>query len=191
MDTSIPSGASGWDEPDQLHGPNNIGMRAPDFSVPALKSPDLSAPGIALDVFSEFDADPAVPDLTEYGRPPGLDIHNLQGDGPAMFRPDPLLDDLLDYDVPGGASVQHDPTRPDPLVPDLQQPQLAPDVEMTSRPGELAPEALDVMHTQLTYQQLDDVPYSQVFMDQSGMNTTRRRHMDLLMHGLDNEEHNS
>ena len=177
MDTNVPS--------DQLHGPD---FGVPDFSVPALKPGDLSTPGIALDVFGEFDADPAVPDLTEYSRPEGLDIHNLQGDGPAMFRPDPLLDDLLDYDVPGGASVQHDPTSPDPLVPDLQHPQLTPGVEMMSRPGDLAPEALDVMHAQLTYQQLDDVPYSQVFMDQSGMNTTRRRHMDLLMHGLDSEE---
>ncbi len=182
MDASVPYDASSQDASDQLHGPD---FGVPDFTVPALKHGDLSTPEIALDVFGEFDADPTVPDLTEYGRPPELDIHNLEGNGPAMFRPDPLLDDLLDDDVPGGASVQHDPTRPDPLVPDFQHPQLTPGIEMTGRPGELAPGALDTMHAQPMYQQLDDVPYSLVFMDQSGMNTKQRRHMDLLMHGLD------
>ncbi|HEY7416385.1 MAG TPA: hypothetical protein VH593_14425 [Ktedonobacteraceae bacterium] len=171
------------DTPSEQFNEPDFGV--PDFAVPALKHGDLSTPGIALDVFGEFDADPAVPNLTEYGQPDGLDIHNLQGDGPTMFRPDPLLNDLLDYDVPGDASVQHDPTMPDLLVPDFQHPQLTPDIKMTGRPGDLAPGALDVMHEQPTYQQLDDVPYSQVFMDQTGMNTTRRRHMDLLMHGLD------
>jgi hypothetical protein len=30
--------------------------------------------------------------------------------------------------------------------------------------------------------------YDEVFMDQSGMNNTRRGHNDLMMHGLDAEE---
>ena len=42
--------------------------------------------------------------------------------------------------------------------------------------------------TATTYQQLDDKAYPEVFMDQSGMNATSTRHMDLLMRGLDAEE---
>jgi hypothetical protein len=59
---------------------------------------------------------------------------------------------------------------------------------MTERPGDLAPSALEQMHQSPAYQQFGTVPYNQVFMDQSGVNSTRRRHYDLLMHGLDTVE---
>lgn len=157
----------------------------PDFTQPALKSPGIATSGISFDHQTGFSADPMLPDLTEYHRPYGLDIHNLDGDGNALFRPDPLLSDLLDYEVPSGATVSHDPLVPDPLVPDLQQPQMISDVEMRERPGDLDPAALQQLHIQPLYQQLDSIPYNQVFMNQSGMNSTRRRHNDLLMGGLD------
>jgi len=76
---------------------------------------------------------------------------------------------------------------PDRLLPDLQHPDLT--VQMQDRPAELDPSALHVMHLDLTYQQLNQKTYPEVFMDQSGTNTTRSRHMDLLMRGLDAEEH--
>jgi len=47
---------------------------------------------------------------------------------------------------------------------------------------------LEQMHQSPAYQQFGTVPYNQVFMDQSGVNSTRRRHYDLLMRGLDTVE---
>jgi len=157
----------------------------PDFTQPALKPLGTATSGISFDQQAEFSADPMLPDLTEYHQPYGLDIHNLNSDGHALFQPDPLLSDLLDYEVPSGATVSHDPLAPDPLVPDLQQPQMTPDVEMQERPGDLDSHALQQLHIQPLYQQLDGIPYNQVFMNQSGINSTQRRHNDLLMGGLD------
>ena len=157
----------------------------PDFTQPELKPGSTAASGISFDQQAEFSADPMLPDLTEYRRPYGLDIHNLNGDGSALFQPDPLLSDLLDYEVPSGATISHDPLAPDPLVLDLQQPQMIPNVEMQARPGDLDPDALQQLHIQPLYQQLDGIPYNQVFMNQSGMNSRQRRHNDLLMGGLD------
>jgi hypothetical protein len=157
----------------------------PDFTQPALKSAGSATPGISFDQQAEFSADPILPDLTEYHRPYGLDIHNLDSNGQDLFRPDPLLAELLDYEVPSGATVRRDPLAPDPLVPDLQQPQTTPDVEMQERPGDLDPDALQQLHIQPLYRQLDGIPYNQVFMDQSGVNSMQRRHNDLLMGGLD------
>ncbi len=174
----------------------------PDFSQPALKLAAGNTPAITFEQRAEFAADPMLPDLDTYRQPYGLDIHNLAGvsnssllpgdDSPnplvqSLFKPDPLLADLLNYELPSGASVCRDPLAPDPLVPDLQQPQMFPDVVMRNRPGDLDPDALQQMHLQPLYKQLDGVPYAQVFMDQSGMNTTQRRHYDLLISGLDSE----
>lgn len=161
---------------------------SPDFAslhVP-LQPYDLDA-GMNYAYGAEFAADPLLPDLTEYRQPYGLDVHNLEGPGHPLFRPDPLLGDLLAYEVPAGATVVRDPLMPDPTVPDLQHPTLEPEVHMSMRPGDLAEEALQTMHLQPTYAQLDGVPYSQSFMDQSGTNTARRRHLDLLQSGLDAE----
>ena len=54
---------------------------------------------------------------------------------------------------------------------------------MTERPGDLDPSALEQMHQSPAYQEFGTVPYNQVFMDQSGINSTQRRHYDLLMCG--------
>lgn len=187
------AGVEGVPTPAQLSRPAPDQVNGPDFGVPDFHVPDLQAAGdapggVSLNMVGELEADPMVPDLDEYHRPYGLDIHNLQGRGPAMFRPDPLLNDLLDYKQPNGMIVCNDPLMPDPTLPDLQQPRLTPDVSMSNRPGDLAPGALKVMHEQPTYQQLDGASYPDVFMDQAGMNTTRRRHMDLMMWGLDSSE---
>lgn len=168
-----------------MHNPD---FGQPDFSQPNLEPGNLIAPGITLDQRAEFAPDPMVPDLAAYRQPYSLDIHAFAGEQAELFRPDPQLGDLLAYEVPSGASVNRDPLASDPLLPDLQQPQLTQDVEMSSRPGDLDPGALEQMHLQPTYQQLDGVPYSQVFMNQAGMNTARRRHYDLLMSGLDSAE---
>lgn len=171
-----PAAANGIHQPD-------FGL--PDFTQPALKPVGAAASAIGFDQQAEFAADPMLPDLTEYHQPYGLDIQNLNGDGNVLSLRDPLLSDLFDYEVPSGVTIYHDPQASDPLVPDLQQPQMALDVEMQERPGDLASDALQQLHRQPLYQQLDGIPYDQVFMDQSGVNSRQRRHNDLLMGGLD------
>jgi hypothetical protein len=135
---------------------------APDSSVPQLAPYDLIGPGI--DLQSSQATDPLLPDLSEYARPYGLD-----------FPQDTALPQAL-------AQI-------DPLLPDLQHPDLTAQTQMPDRPGDLASDAIDAMHLDLTYQQLDDKTYPAVFLDQAGDNSTRARHMDLLMRGLDEEEH--
>jgi hypothetical protein len=127
-----------------------------------------------------------VPELAPYDlTAPGIDLHNA-------LQTDPLLPDLSDYAHPYGLAIQ--PALPDnqmqsdPLLPDLQHPDLTQQTQMPARPGDLADDALDVMHLGLIYQQLDAKTYPEVFLDQSGVNTTLSRHMDLLMRGLDQEE---
>jgi hypothetical protein len=185
------AGVEGVLSPSQLvrRSPNQINtpdFGEPDFSQPELESSDLIEPGINYAYGSEFAPDPALPDMTEYRHPYGLDIHNqMQAD---LFTPDPLVGGGLEYDQPNGITISRDPRESDPLLPDMQQSQFTQDVHMVERPGDLDPSALEQMHLSPAYQQLGTVPYNQVFMDQSGMNSTRRRHYDLLMRGLDGEE---
>jgi len=166
--------------PNIIHDPD---FGVPDFTQPDLKPYDPGGPGIDYAYGSEFAPDPLLPDLSDYRQPLGLDIRSND-----ILAVDPPLSDLLQYDVPDGITLYRNPLDADPLVPDLQNPQLTQDVQMLQRPGDLDASALQQMHMQPTYQQLDDVPYNQVFMDQSGMNSARRRHYDLMMSGLDAEE---
>ncbi len=133
----------------------------PDTTVPDLALYDLTGPGI--DLLSALPADPLLSNGSEYAHPYGLDIVQ-------------------------NASIPHEPAQIDPLLPDLQHPDLTQQTHMPERPGDLATNALDAMHLDLTYQELDNKTYPAVFMDGSGTNTTRSRHMDLLMQGLDQEE---
>lgn len=159
---------------------------APDMHVPTLAAHDLAEPGI--DLHPPFVANPLMPDLTEYDHPIGLDVypdpHTLSA---ARQQVDPLLADLLEYPQPAGMVITRDLATPDPLVPDLQHPDLTPQVRMLERPGDLDASALEVLHASATYQELEQKIYPGVFMDQSGVNSTRSRHMDLLMRGLDME----
>jgi hypothetical protein len=182
------AGVSGVPEPDALarpfspEGHNDPTFIAPDFSIPGLKPYDLVGPGI--DYFHELSVDPVLPDLTEYEHPRGLDIQ-----GNDLLKPDPQLADLTEYDNPMGLEITRHPLLPDPLVPDLQNPDLTQQTEMPAdeRPGELSTCALDVMDPE-TKAQVADKDYPDVFMDQSGMNNTRSRRMTLLMDGLEDEE---
>lgn len=193
--TPIPTlnlaGVEGVPSPSQLVEPSPNQVNAPDFgkpdfSQPGLQSYDLTAPGINYSPSSAFAPDPMLPDLTEYRHPYGLDVYN-QG-STDLFMPDPLMGALLADNLPKGLTVVHNPQEPDALMPDLQHPQLTQDVHMTERPGDLASSALEQMHQSPIYQQFGTVPYNQVFMDQSGANSSQRRHYDLLMHGLDTVE---
>jgi len=142
---------------------NTATFTLPETSVPPLRPYDLTEPGI--DLHAEFAADPLLPDLTSYDLPYGLQ-----------------------YERDQGQSLSQDLVEPDPLLPDLQHPDLTQQTHMLDRPGDLDASALDVMHTSVTYQLLDAKAYPEIFMDATGMNNSRSRHMDLLMHGLDAEE---
>jgi hypothetical protein len=181
------AGAQGVPAPDRpAQSPAAASGNAPTFSGPDMRAPalapyDLSQPGI--DFYPALQADPLLPDLDDYDHPSGLDIWPT-----TSGSIDPSLADHLLDDRPTGLDVTHDATEPDPPLPDLQHPDLTPQVRMLDRPGDLDASALSIMHLGATYQQLDDKGYPEVFMDQAGMNTSRTRHMDLLMRGLDAEE---
>jgi hypothetical protein len=158
----------------------------PTFQAPVADTTTLNTANVADDLISfeprsEYSPDPALPDLSGYTRPFGLDMHV----GPMEFwKPDLPKGDLLHYDVPEGMSVMHHPRQADPLVPDLQHPILDQQVTMHERPAAMSTDAMNILQSS-AYTPLDDVPYTYAFMDQHGMNTTRRRHFDLMMRGLD------
>lgn len=154
---------------------------APDFDVPPLKPYDLTSPGI--DAPAPLQPDAHTSDLLQFARPLGLDIYSASE---APMQPDPFAPDLDDYDRPAGLAMPG-PLMTDPALHDLQAPILK-QVEMPERPADLAPGALAAMRDDETYRQLGETPYRQVYMDAAGVNSTRRRHMDLLMRGLDDEE---
>jgi hypothetical protein len=159
------AGAQGVPAPSQL-----ASSPTPQVNAPTFTQPDTTAPSLAAH------------DLTG----PGIDLHKPSA-------ADPQLPDLKDYAHPHGLAIQlplwSDSARqPNSDLPGLQDPDLRQQVHMQDRPGDLDASALNTMHQQATYQQLDGKQYPEVFMDQSGMNNTRTRHMDLLMRGLDAEE---
>lgn len=152
----------------------------PDMRVPELTPDDLAEPGITL--HPAFTLDPQVPDLKLYDHPEGIDIYTH------ALLTKPAEDQLPVYERPDGLDTTRTEMEPDPLLPDLQHPDLTQQVHMLDRPGDLDGSAMRVLHLDATYQQLADKTYPAVFMDQSSVNSTRTRHMDLLMRGLDAQE---
>ncbi len=195
------AGIDGWPPsvsslaPDDSMLPDQVGeviapqYGMPDFSELGLQPFNLVTPGVHLDIPAEFEADPLVPDLTSYNRPYGLNVHNITGDTADLWRPDPVLADLIQPDIPDGiVPVISHLDQPDPLLPDLQNPQFTPGVHMLDRPGDLDARAQGIMSLDPTVQSASSVPYNQNFMDVSGINATRRRHLDLMTNGFQSEE---
>ncbi len=177
------AGLQGVPTPDSLARPSATPqLNAPTFTEPDMHQPqlaegDLSEP--AADVQSSLAVDPSLPALTAYERPIGLALYSAfdaQTLGPWLST------------ATQGLDLTNDVLAPDPLLPDLQHPDLTPQVTMPDRPADLDSSALQTMHLEKTYQQFADKTYPAIFMDQSGMNNSRSRHMDLLMGGLDAEE---
>ncbi|GAC1406562.1 MAG: hypothetical protein NVSMB49_26240 [Ktedonobacteraceae bacterium] len=160
------------------------------YDVPTMKPYDLTSPGITY--IPEFATDPALPDLDDYNHPYGLDL-STQGMSPdlQLAHAVPSPSDIASSLYPGlgflTLDVQQNGTDVDPALPDLQHPILTQQIHMPSdeRPGSLDPNALDVLHASLSYQEASDMDYPGVWMDQRGMNTARTRHMSLLLDGLD------
>ncbi len=188
------AGAQGVPSPQMLAQPNSTPtILLPDFGtqsydIPSMKPYDLTGPGITY--MPEFAADPALPDLEEYAHPYGLDL-SMQAADPQLVSDVPTPAEITSSLYPGlgfsTLNVQHKVTDVDPLVPDLQYPDLTQQTQMPvdERPGDLDPSALDVMHATLSYQQASDSTYPEAWMDSRGMNTTRSRHLSLLNDGLD------
>ena len=188
------AGVQGVPSPQILVQPNSTPtILLPDFGtqnydIPPMKPYDLTGPGITY--MPEFAADPALPDLDEYTHPYGLD-QSMQSVDPQLAADVPTSSEITSSLYPGlgfsTLNVQHNVTDVDPLVPDLQYPDLAQQTQMPAdeRPGDLDPSALDVMHATSSYQQASDTTYPEAWMDSRGMNTTRSRHLSLLNDGLD------
>ncbi|HTK10597.1 MAG TPA: hypothetical protein VL485_25720 [Ktedonobacteraceae bacterium] len=192
------AGSHGIPDPRNLFQDRPNTVHQADYGIPDLHMPELSGEDLArapLTVVAEFAPDPLLPDPLAGPLPFALDLHR-----------DPLHDDeLLSASMPAEGDlalqgwpglgfeqlrVTHDILAPDPLLPDLQQPEIEQQVTMPAeeRPGDLAPDALAVMHQSLRYQQIADKDYPEVFMDQRGTNDRRSREFTLLMKGLDAEE---
>lgn len=175
------AGSQGVPTPDSLaRPPATAELNAPTFIEPDMRQPqlaegDLSEPAIAIQ--SPLAVDPSLPALATYDQPIGLTIYSAFD----AQTPDPWSSADLQGLTNGGLT-------PDPLLPDLHHPDLTPQATMPDRPADLASSALQIMHVEKTYQQLANKTYPAIFMDQSGMNSSRSRHMDLLMGGLDAEE---
>lgn len=156
---------------------------SPDMMVPSIKPYDLQQPGITLQ--PEWTPDPALPDLDAYNHPYALDFHDGMVPSQVILDHIPSDAEIAASLYPGLGfpmlSLSTDVTEPDPLLPDLQHPQLTPDVEMApeDRPADMAPGALDSIDDQ---DEDKDYPSSQ--MDGSGVNTPRARRSALRNAGL-------
>jgi hypothetical protein len=192
------AGGAGVPTPDQLvqrsHWnvplPPDYGL--PDFSTPTLKGNDLADAG--LNLIPEFEPDPSIPDLRAIPQPFAVDMPDGMQSPPMIAQDIPGDEEIARSLYPGlgfpGLTINRDVREPDPSIPDLQHPDLRPQVSMApdERPGELDPSALDVMHASIQYEQVRDKQYPAVQMDQHGMNNHRSRDFTMLMKGLDNEE---
>lgn len=181
------AGAQGAPSPDEIARPSSApATNAPTFSLPNMTVPPLSTHDLtepAVDHIPALTLDPTLPTLIPDDRPDGLDISS--GISTVITVPDPIMS----FDIPqNGQETTHSLLQPDPLLPDLQHPELELPVHMQDRPGELDASALHVLHLDATYKQLADKSYPGVFMDQKEANTTRVRRQSLLMRGLTGEE---
>jgi hypothetical protein len=189
------AGSAGVPTPDQLvlrslwDGPQPVDYGAPDFSIPALQDGDLA--GAGLNVIPAFAPDPTLPDLNAVPQPFAVYMSNEMEVEPVIAQDIPS-DAEIDSSLFAGAgfsglSIISDIRQPDPSMPNLQHPQVQPQI-MSERPGDLDPDALDVMHNSTQYEQIRAKQYPAVQMDQQGMNNRRSRKFTLLMKGLDSEE---
>jgi hypothetical protein len=193
------AGSVGIPTPDQVNQkllwdliPPDYGT--PDFSTPRLQDGDLAGADLNLIPPDYSTPDPSLPDLRDIPAPFAVDMPDGMQPSPVIALDIPNDEEIARSLYPGlgfsGLSVNRDLREPDPPIPDLQHPDLRPQVSMNpdERPGDLDPSALDVMHASLQYEQVRDKEYPAVQMDQRGMNNHRTRDFTMLMKGLDKEE---
>ncbi len=154
-----------------------------NYAIPPIKPYDLTSPSITY--VPEFTADPELAGSTN---PFGLDASTQGMDtDPQIAHDIPTPAEVANSLYPGlgfpTLDVLHTVTDADPLLPDMQNPDLTQQRQMPvdERPGSMDPSALDAISSQ----QSSDTPYPGVWMDQHGMNSTRSRHLSLLDTGLE------
>jgi hypothetical protein len=192
------AGSQGVPSPRQLAQPsrpqsavNDPTFSKPNFSVPSLERADLSEPGVTLHV--PFTPDPLLLTSDEYTQPSVLDIVTGQ-DSRQVLAPASDEDAApSELEMPPGfgfsmLNVNPGVATPDPLVPDMQQPTLAPQVTMQERPADMDASTLSDLDDELLSELLTGKGYPGVQMDQRGNNAARARHLTLLTDGLLDEE---
>jgi hypothetical protein len=121
-------------DPDPYPKANNPTFTASMMAMPSVKDYDLQAPGI--DQIPEYSPDPYTGDLLDFDRPKGLLELSVNQSNPLAGLIDPNLPNLADYDYPANL-LMPSTMAVDPVLPDLQQPQLEQDVHMADRPSEM------------------------------------------------------
>ncbi len=150
--------------PPEIHSAT---FTAPDSSTPGLSKSDFGV--AALDTPPGLSPDPPLPDLTAYPQPIGLAIYDAD-----PLAPDPFLHEPLASEIPPQLQFREDPLHPDTLLPDLAHAPLTPQQSMPQRPGDLAAEAL-------AYAASSPSDYVTAFSHQLADNSSRARHMALLL----------
>ncbi|HEY0756892.1 MAG TPA: hypothetical protein VGD98_23265 [Ktedonobacteraceae bacterium] len=174
--------------PAQLAAAQGIGgVNTPSFSAPTGSVPTLRAGALSraeLDMPEPLAADPALADLTQFAQPGGLSIVAASSD---LTPLEWVQAESWEHDRPAGLSIAGG-LQVDPLLPDLQDPQLEQDVYISDRPGDLASGALAEMAEDASYKRLPDHAYQALWMQQAGDNQRRERHLGMLYLGLEREE---
>ena len=125
---------------------HNDVVNDPTFTAPSLEQPTLAMKagdiaGATIRHNDEMQPDPLMPDLSDYEKPIGLNIHGA-ATGIQLTVASPSTPDDTDYDHPPQMQeLVRDVMTPDPQLPDLQSPILTQEVTMDERPGELSPYA--------------------------------------------------
>lgn len=193
------AGSQGVPSPQQLSRSTSTrsAIIPPSYGRPNLSTPPLERANLAqlgLTLHPSFTPDPLLPTLADYSQPTDLDIISTDNqqqlltpdvDAAANAATQAMLADGFGFSA---LSINHDVAMPDPLVADMQQPTLTPEVTMQERPAEMDPTALADLDDELLAQLLIGKHYPDVQMDQRGYNATLARHMTLLLSGLRDEE---
>lgn len=150
-----------------------------------------------------MDKSPHTPDFTA----PDFTQPELQPVQPGFARPDPLKPELVQLSLWPDDLEQLNARQPDPLDPDLTEPDVPtdlsrpdasahlmpepryqPEVVMGERPGELDPHALQTLLDSPDWQGLPpDLAYPRIYTDQDEM-SRRKRHLGMLDLGLQRSE---
>ena len=100
----------------------------------------------------------------------------------SVNQPDPLNPDLTEPEIPANLS------RPDAGAHSMPEPLYQPDTVMSERPGEMDPHALQTLLDGADQEELPTgLAYPQLYTDQDGM-SRRKRHLGMLDLGLEQTE---
>jgi hypothetical protein len=179
--------------PQQVIEPDST---APDTTTPPLERDGDPSTGYGLRVHGRWEPDPLLPDLSQYDQPAAVDVTSAETIQPAPetdYAHDILdqadLDAALDGQPGLGftrLTVHTGLDASDPLLGVMNHAPTEEHMVPDPRPGDLAPQAVTALHDMDNpdVAAVANKPYNEVYSDASGNNSTRTRHMDLLIRGL-------